>query len=68
VPKTEQVNIKLTPEDANAIDYWIKKGDFESRSEFIRFALRKVIKAYEGDRVGFEIGAGETDGAKKQTS
>jgi len=55
VAKVAQVNVRLEPDECTSIDHWVERGDFDSRSEFIRFALRKVIKAYEGNRIGFEI-------------
>ena len=54
-PKSIQVNIRLTPEEAEAIDRLIESGDFDNKTEFIRFALKKVLKAYDGQRVGFEL-------------
>ena len=44
----------MTPEEAEAIDRLIESGDFDNKTEFIRFALKKVLKAYDGPRVGFE--------------
>ena len=54
-PKSIQVNIRLTPEEAEAIDRLIESGDFDNKTEFIRFALKKVFKDYDGQRVGFEL-------------
>ena len=54
-PKSIQVNIRLTPDEADAIDRLIESGDFDNKTEFIRFALKKVLKAYDGQRMGFEL-------------
>lgn len=49
--KTVQVNIRLTEEEVKSIDKWIEQGDFDTRTEFIRYALRKVLIVYDGDRM-----------------
>jgi len=55
VAKTYQVGVRLTPEDLAIIDRWIEKGDFDNRAEFVRFAVKKVLKLYDGGRVGFDL-------------
>lgn len=53
--KTYQVGVRLSIDDISVIDKWIENGDFDNRSEFVRFAVKKVIKAYDGNRIGFDV-------------
>jgi len=51
-----QMNIRISEEEAAAIDRHIESGDFDSRTEFVRFAIRKVLDAYKSDeRIGFKL-------------
>lgn len=46
--KSEIVGVRLSAEDLERIDELIISGDFGSRSEFARYAIRKMLKNYEG--------------------
>jgi Arc/MetJ-type ribon-helix-helix transcriptional regulator len=51
-----QMNIRISEDEAAAIDRHIESGDFDTRTEFVRFAIRKVLDAYEpGQRIGFKL-------------
>ena len=51
-----QINIRMSVDEVMAIDKFIESGDFDNRVEFIRFAVRKTLQAYEpGARVGFKL-------------
>lgn len=41
------VTLRLSPELADQIDKLIESGEFEDRSEFIRYAIRKTLKTFE---------------------
>ena len=53
--KDIQINIRMSDEEVAAIDRFIDDGDFDTRTEFIRFAVKKVLKQYSGDRIGFTV-------------
>ncbi len=40
---TEVTSIRLPPKDSMMVDHFVELGEFKSRSEFIRFAVKKVI-------------------------
>lgn len=40
---TDVTSIRLPPKDAIMVDHFVEMGEFKSRSEFIRFAVKKVI-------------------------
>ena len=40
---TEITSIRLPPKDSMMVDHFVEMGEFKSRSEFIRFAVKKVI-------------------------
>ena len=40
---TDVTSIRLPPKDALMVDHFVESGEFKSRSEFIRFAVKKVI-------------------------
>lgn len=42
------VRVRLSAEQIAAIDALIEEGEFEDRSEFIRYAIRKHLKIYNG--------------------
>lgn len=46
--KSEIVGVRLSAEDLERIDELISAGDFGSRSEFARYAIRKMLKNYDG--------------------
>ena len=46
--KSEIVGVRVSAEDLERIDELIVSGDFGSRSEFARYAIRKMLKSYEG--------------------
>jgi len=54
VAKTVQLNIRLSPEEVVTIDKWIENGDFDNRTEFVRFALKKILVTYDGDKLDFK--------------
>lgn len=39
----KQLTIKLSNEDLNDIDFYITAGEFNFRSEFIRYAIRECL-------------------------
>lgn len=40
---TEVTSIRLPPKDATIIDHFVTTGEFKSRSEFMRYAVKKTI-------------------------
>lgn len=66
--KTEQINFRLSSDEVAAIDRLIASGDFETRTEFIKFCMRKVLAAYDGNRIGFEFPGSETEKGENPTS
>ena len=40
---TDVTSIRLPPKDAMMVDHFVESGEFKSKSEFIRFAVKKVI-------------------------
>ena len=40
---TEVVTIRLPPKDTQLIDFFIKEGEFKSRSDFLRHATKMMI-------------------------
>lgn len=50
VPRTVQVNLRLSESEINAIDRYIVSGDFDNRTEFVRFCIRKTMARYEPGR------------------
>ncbi len=47
-----QVNLRMSKDELDEIDRFVDSGDFDSRTEFIRFAIRKALMTYEpGSRV-----------------
>ena len=45
---TEMVGCRLTPEYIKKIDVLVENGDFTSRGEFVKYAIRQTLKRYEG--------------------
>lgn len=45
---TEMVGCRLTPEFLKKIDGLVENGDFTSRGEFLKYAVRQTLKRYEG--------------------
>lgn len=45
---TEMVGCRLTPEFLKKIDSLVDNGDFTSRGEFLKYAVRQTLKRYEG--------------------
>ena len=45
---TEMVGCRLTPEYIAKIDALVDNGDFTSRGEFLKYAIRQTLKRYEG--------------------
>ncbi len=54
VVKNVQVNVRMTADEIVAIDKLIATGDFDSRTEFIRYCVRKVLVVYSGQRIGLD--------------
>lgn len=46
-----QVNIRMTQSEIEQIDKLIENGDFENRTEFVRYAVRKFLKNWDGKRL-----------------
>lgn len=46
--KSEIVGVRISADDLERIDKLIESGDFGSRSEFARYAIRKMLMNYEG--------------------
>lgn len=42
------VGCRLTPEYLAKIDALVDNGDFTSRGEFLKYAIRQTLKRYEG--------------------
>ena len=42
------VGCRLTPEFLKKIDSLVDNGDFTSRGEFLKYAVRQTLKRYEG--------------------
>lgn len=40
---TDVTSIRLPPKDSMMVDHFVELGEFKSKSEFIRFAVKKVI-------------------------
>jgi Arc/MetJ-type ribon-helix-helix transcriptional regulator len=40
---TEVTSIRLPPKDSMMVEHFVESGEFKSKSEFIRFAVKKVI-------------------------
>ena len=40
---SEVVTARLPPNDAELINYFIKKGEFKSKSDFFRFAVKHTL-------------------------
>lgn len=40
---TKVVTIRLPPKDTQLIDFFIKEGEFKSRSDFLRYAAKRMI-------------------------
>lgn len=40
---TDATSIRLPPKDAAMLDHFVKSGEFKSRSELIRYAIKKTI-------------------------
>lgn len=51
--KSELIGIRLSSDELAKIDELIRSGDFGSRSEFGRFAIRKMLIAMEDGRGRF---------------
>lgn len=42
------ITIRLPSEIVSQIDSLISEGDFGSRAEFVKYAVRQILKKYEG--------------------
>lgn len=42
------ITIRLPSEIVSQIDALISEGDFGSRAEFVKYAVRQILKKYEG--------------------
>lgn len=40
---TDVTTIRLPPKDSLIIDHFVEAGEFKSRSEFMRYAIKKTI-------------------------
>ena len=40
---SEITSVRLPPKDSMMVDHFVENGEFKSRSEFIRFAVKKLI-------------------------
>jgi len=40
---TEITSIRLPPKDSAMIEHFVKEGEFKSKSEFVRYAVKKTI-------------------------
>lgn len=45
--KTEQLNVRLSPTLLEEIDRLIESGEFGTRVEFVRYAVRMTLKSFE---------------------
>ena len=45
--KTEQLNVRLSPALLEEIDKLIESGEFGTRVEFVRYAVRMTLKSFE---------------------
>lgn len=45
---SETVSARFSEEILSKIDELVKSGDFGSRGEFVQYAVRKMLKNYEG--------------------
>ncbi len=53
--ETQQVNVRIAKSEMDQIDEFVANGDFTNRAEFVKFAIRKVLKTYQsGDRLNFK--------------
>ncbi|MHB8606174.1 MAG: ribbon-helix-helix domain-containing protein [Thermoplasmatota archaeon] len=43
VPRSGIVTVRLAPADADHIDEWVERGRFNSRSDFLRHAVRRTV-------------------------
>lgn len=46
--KTEGITVRFTLEQLSEIDALIESGDFGNRSEFVQYAVRKILKDFRG--------------------
>ena len=44
---TPQIGVRLAPNQIAQIDALIAAGDFGNRSEFVQYAVRKILMSYE---------------------
>ena len=75
--KTEKMSVNLSAVEMGQIDYLVDKGLYDSRSDFVRSAVRKAIERH-GDEVDafikspkspiFMAGVGTTSGKKVDIS
>lgn len=47
VMKSEQITVRFTPEQFQEMDKLIASGDFGNRTEFIQYAVRKMLKSFK---------------------
>lgn len=52
------IGIRFTPEQIAAIDRLIESGEFGNRSEFIQYAVRKMLKTFESRTLPLKGGGG----------
>ena len=49
--KLDYVGVRLPERNLDKIDELIEVGEFDSRSSFIRYAVKEMLEAYNGDTV-----------------
>ena len=57
--KADKVTIRLTPEQASAIDFLVERGEFKNRSEAIRASIDKLLQGPE-EKEGITINLPDT--------
>lgn len=46
--KSEQLNVRVSPAILQEIDKLIESGEFGTRVEFVRYAIRMTLKDFDG--------------------
>ena len=52
---TDITSIRLPPTDSSIINHFIDDGDFKSKSEFIRYAVKKTINEMMLQKIQLKI-------------
>ncbi|MCL2285769.1 MAG: CopG family transcriptional regulator [Firmicutes bacterium] len=63
--KTEKVSVNLSPVELGQIDYLVERGLYDSRSDFMRSAARKVLEGHADNIKEFLDTDGSKDGQVK---